>query len=131
LLWFEIKWLVIENRWQYEREHQIRLNNGSDQVLSLWMDRNVSCDQIIAMNTSNHEVELCSRARTIPSALIVHPSRRIKVDLSAKGRMNVPRNVYENDFIFSVGDSHYRVHEFCILFFSSNWFSSIEVLYKN
>jgi hypothetical protein len=35
-------------------------------------------------------------------------SKRIEVGLSAKGLINVPRNVYENDFIFIVGDSHYK-----------------------
>jgi hypothetical protein len=32
----------------------------------------------------------------------------MEVGLSAKGLINVPRNVYENDFTFIVGDSHYK-----------------------
>jgi hypothetical protein len=35
-------------------------------------------------------------------------SKRIEVGLSAKGLINVPRNVYENDFTFIVGDLHYK-----------------------
>jgi hypothetical protein len=35
------------------------------------------------------------------------PSRRIEVGLSAKGVINIPRNISENDFTFIVGDSQY------------------------
>jgi hypothetical protein len=35
-------------------------------------------------------------------------SKRTEVGLSAKGLLNVPRNVYEDDFTFIVGDSHYK-----------------------
>jgi hypothetical protein len=35
-------------------------------------------------------------------------SERIEVGLSAKGLINVPRNVYENDFTLIVDDSHYK-----------------------
>jgi hypothetical protein len=36
------------------------------------------------------------------------PSRNIEVSLSAKGLLNIPRNMYENDFTFFVRDSHYE-----------------------
>jgi hypothetical protein len=35
-------------------------------------------------------------------------SKKIKVALSANGLVNVPRNVYKNDFTFIVGDSRYE-----------------------
>jgi hypothetical protein len=40
------------------------------------------------------------------------------VGLSAKGLLSLPRNVYEDDFIFIVGDSHYKCSSVFAAFFS-------------
>jgi hypothetical protein len=42
-----------------------------------------------------------------PNVNLTKPATEIEIGLSAKGLGNLPRNVYENDFTFVVGDSQY------------------------
>jgi hypothetical protein len=42
----------------------------------------------------------------------------VEISLSAKGFRNLPRNVYENDFTFIVGESRYYCPSFIAAFLS-------------